>query len=101
MPDLGLAMRESGDLAGAARLLEKGVAESRTLGDERTELRIEIERWRVDGLLDGTDVDGALATARRAIDLFERLDDHANLSAAWFLRASYVTEWDDASMPSS
>ena len=95
LPDLGLAMRENGDLAGAARLLEEGVAESRTLGDERTELRIEIERWRVDSLLDGTDVDGALATARRAIDLFERLDDHANLSAAWFLRASYVTEWDE------
>ena len=40
-------------------VLEEGVAEARTLGDERTELRIEIERWRVDSLLDGSDVDGA------------------------------------------
>lgn len=95
LPDLGLAMRENGDLAGAARVLDEGVAEARKLGDERTELRIEIERWRVDSLLDGTDVDGALATTRRAIDLFERLDDHADLSAAWFLRAIYAAAWDE------
>ena len=95
LPDLGLAMRENGDLAGAAHRLSEGAAEARTLGDERTELRIEIERWRVDALLDGSDAEGALATAQRAIELFERLDDQAGLSAAWFLRATYATAWVD------
>ncbi len=68
LPDLGLAMTENGDLAGAERLLTEGAAEARRLGDEPNELRIEMELWRVVNLLVGVEADGPRATARRAIE---------------------------------
>ena len=94
LPDLGQALVEGGDLAAAERLLGDAVAEARASGDERNELRAEIERWRAMTLSVGVEPPGPLETARRAIDLFGRIGDRAAASGAWFLRALHSTEWD-------
>ncbi|HEX6868324.1 MAG TPA: adenylate/guanylate cyclase domain-containing protein [Candidatus Limnocylindrales bacterium] len=95
LPDLGQALLDGGDLATAERVLGEAVAEARIAGDERNKLRAEIERWRVLTMSAAVEPDGPLDTARRAIATFERVGDRAGASAAWFLRASYATEWAD------
>ena len=63
MPDLGLAMRENGDLTGAARLLEGGVSEARVARRRAHRAPHRDGALARPRLLDGTDFDGALATA--------------------------------------
>jgi len=95
LPDLGQALRENGDLAGAEVVLDEGIATSRELDDERNELRAAMERRRVLAHLGRQGFSEAgMELASRAIEVFARLRDEAGLASAWFTRALSEPDFD-------
>ncbi len=84
MLDLGSALSESGDFSDAERVLESALGQAQATRAEAVSARalIELSYWhsRVDP---GSRVAEMLTVARRAIELFERVDDQSGISRAW------------------
>jgi class 3 adenylate cyclase/tetratricopeptide (TPR) repeat protein len=86
LPELGYALRESGDFAGALAVLEEG----RAAADPRMAARAEVERslTRLQSDPHGA-TDEALDVAERVIPVLDRLGDDRGLAKAWKLLASW------------
>jgi class 3 adenylate cyclase/tetratricopeptide (TPR) repeat protein len=86
LPDFGLALRSSGELAAAERVLGEAIREAAGEGDKRNEVRAEMQlAWVV--LTLGSDgwPGRARKTAERAMSVFEQLGDDGELAHAWIL----------------
>jgi class 3 adenylate cyclase/tetratricopeptide (TPR) repeat protein len=86
LPDYGLALREGADLPAAERVLEGAIEEAARAGDERSELRAQVQlAWVL--LSYGADdwAGRARRTAERAVEVFEQLNDEGELAGAWVL----------------
>jgi tetratricopeptide (TPR) repeat protein len=82
LPDFGLALRGSGELLEAERMLGEAIAEAAEAGDERNEVRAEMQLAWVHLTL-GRDgwPECARRTAERAMSVFQH--DHGELAHAW------------------
>ena len=82
LPDFGLALRGSGELLEAERMLGAAITEAAQAGDERNEVRAEMQLAWVQLTL-GRDgwPERARRTAERAMAVFEH--DHGELAHAW------------------
>ncbi len=86
--DLGQALFDGSDLAGAIRAFEEAAEEARMIGDRRLEIRAELERRQVGNQADPDfDVEEADAFAHRAVAELEELEDDEGLARAWHLAA--------------
>jgi class 3 adenylate cyclase/tetratricopeptide (TPR) repeat protein len=86
--DLGAVVREQGDAAGADAVLAEAEALARTAGDERLQMRVEIERSSLRLYLDPKiETRQVLEVAERATPVFEASGDQLGLSRAWALVA--------------
>jgi class 3 adenylate cyclase/tetratricopeptide (TPR) repeat protein len=86
LPDFGLALRGSGELLEAERMLGEAIPEAEQAGDERNEMRAEMQLAWVHLTL-GRDEwpERARRTAERAMSVFEQLGDDGELAHAWIL----------------
>ncbi|MGZ4354932.1 MAG: adenylate/guanylate cyclase domain-containing protein, partial [Gaiellaceae bacterium] len=92
LPDLGAALRESGEFRQAGELLGEALAESAAAGEERVEARATVEHGFL--LIEGdpeVEAEDVERSARGTIPVFERHDDAVGLSRAWMLVAQ--TQW--------
>lgn len=82
---LGSALARTGQFAAADHALTEAVEAAKTAGDRGNELRALIERitWRLEGKR--ATAEEAVALARSAIPVFERLSDELGLAKAWHL----------------
>lgn len=82
LPDFGLALRGSGELLEAEHMLGEAIREAAHAGDERNEVRAEMQMAWVQLTL-GRDgwPERARRTAERAMSVFEH--DHGELAHAW------------------
>jgi len=82
LPDFGLALRGSGELLEAERMLGEAIREAAQAGDERNEVRAEMQLAWVHLTL-GRDgwPERARRTAERAMSVFQH--DHGELAHAW------------------
>jgi class 3 adenylate cyclase/tetratricopeptide (TPR) repeat protein len=86
--DLGKALHERGDLLEADGVLAGAVAAAEQAGDP-----VLAERARIEGAVlrmfiePDFDLDGALALAHRAVEIFEQAGDELGLAKAWWLVA--------------
>jgi tetratricopeptide (TPR) repeat protein len=82
LADFGLALRGSGELLEAERMLGEAIREAAHAGDERNEVRAEMQRAWVQLTL-GRDgwPERARRTAERAMSVFQH--DHGELAHAW------------------
>ena len=86
LPDYALALRVSGDLDAAERAVQEAVEVAARRGDERNELRAELQRAWLFLYRDAEDWAERVRTiATRAISLFERLGDDGELAGALVL----------------
>ena len=87
--DLGIALRERGDLREADETLAGAVAAAERAGDDVLAERAGLERTTLLTSIDPDfDLDDALAQAHRAVGVFERVGDEAGLAKAWLLVAA-------------
>ena len=82
LPDFGLALRGSGELLEAERMLGEAITEAANAGEERNEVRAEMQLAWVQLTL-GRDgwPERTRRTAERAMAVFEH--DHSELAHAW------------------
>jgi class 3 adenylate cyclase/tetratricopeptide (TPR) repeat protein len=80
--DLGAAMRELGDPLGAESVLTTAAAAAEASGDERSGLRVLIERLVLRMYLDEVEEREVLEVAERATPVFEAAGDDRGLSRA-------------------
>ena len=84
LPDYGLALRQGGELLEAERILGDAIPEAASAGDERIEVRAEMQLAWVHLTLGRDDwSERARRTAERAMSVFEH--DHGELAHAWIL----------------
>jgi class 3 adenylate cyclase/tetratricopeptide (TPR) repeat protein len=84
LPDYGLALRGSGELLEAERMLGEAIQEAVQAGDERNEVRAEMQlAWAHLTLGRAGWPERARRTAERAKSVFEH--DHGELAHAWIL----------------
>ena len=82
--DLGVALRERGDLREAESVLGKAVEAAEEGGDETLAERARLERMTVRMYIDPDfDLEDALAEGYRAVEVFEAAQDEAGLANAW------------------
>jgi class 3 adenylate cyclase/tetratricopeptide (TPR) repeat protein len=82
--DLGVVVYESGDLAGADRILTKAIEDADALGDSRLGARALVERAALRQWIDpSADVDDLLQVTEAAIPVLEESGDELGLSQAW------------------
>jgi len=91
LPDLGLALWETGRIDESNRVIEEANALAAALGDPVMEARALLARWSV---LDEMErpLDEARSDAERALTVLERAGDDLGIARAWHLIAS--VEWD-------
>jgi class 3 adenylate cyclase/tetratricopeptide (TPR) repeat protein len=93
LPALAEAARETGDLARADSILRELITEAEGQGDRSLEALAQIDREYLREYLDPTTrKERVLATAERAIKLFEEAGSDGGLAKAWMLRAQ--VSWD-------
>ena len=85
LPELGRALRGTGELDSADAALAEAIEEARRHQDEPTELRAEMERAYVAFMRDPPDPIGLRAIAARALAVFEPIASEADLADAWQL----------------
>jgi len=86
--DLGDALRESGDLGGAAATLTEAADAAASSGDSALELYVDIARLRLQLQTDPEiSTDEVLRAGERAVRVFEQLGDERRLAKAWELLA--------------
>jgi tetratricopeptide (TPR) repeat protein len=85
LPDLGWALRDTGQLDAADAILAQAVEEARQQGDEQAELRAEIELGKIAFMRGTHDPDHLRAVATRAIAAFQAAGRNAELADAWQL----------------
>jgi tetratricopeptide (TPR) repeat protein len=88
LPDLGEAMLEHGELAGAEQLLDEAVRAAGELGEQRTAAAAELTLLMV-RLYAAENVDWSAVALRKVeevLPIFERSQDHAGLAMAGRLR---------------
>jgi class 3 adenylate cyclase len=84
LPDLGAALREAGELAGAENVLSEAVGGAAAFGDARLEARAAVERSLLRLYTDpAAQLDELSSIARAAIPIFEASEDVLGLSKAW------------------
>ena len=84
--DLGIALRERGDLREADNVLSTAVEAAEGAGDETLSERARLERMTVRMFIDPDfDIEDALAEGYRAVEVFEAAQDEAGLANAWLL----------------
>ena len=82
--DLGIALRERGDLREAESVLGTAVEAAEEAGDETLAERARLERMTVRMFIDPDfDLEDALAEGYRAVEVFEAAQDEAGLANAW------------------
>jgi class 3 adenylate cyclase/tetratricopeptide (TPR) repeat protein len=87
LPDLAYALRETGRLPEADRVVTEAIEVARSVGDRRLEFHAAIERafgqlWTDPELA----TDDLISLVERAIPIFEELHDESGLARAWHLR---------------
>jgi class 3 adenylate cyclase/tetratricopeptide (TPR) repeat protein len=91
LPELGEALAECGDHAGAIRVFEETVERAEAVGDRRTRsygaLRLGLERTHDPGFT----AEEALREAQESLRVFEELGDHSLQARAWEVIASLHT----------
>jgi len=86
LPELGLALTETGELARAEAVLDEAVAVAAERGDERLELNARIERAALKLISDPRGgYEGELSLIEDAIPRLAALGDHRGQARAWFL----------------
>ena len=85
LPDLGWALRDTGDLDAADAILAEAAEAAKRQGDEHAELRAEIELAKVAFMRGTHEPDHMRAVAGRAIEAFEASGRDAELADAWQL----------------
>ena len=85
LPELGWALRDTGELEAADAVLGEAVEEAKRRGDEPAELRAEIQRARVGFMRSAGDPEYLRGVARRAVGVFEAAGSDADLADAWQL----------------
>jgi class 3 adenylate cyclase/DNA-binding SARP family transcriptional activator/tetratricopeptide (TPR) repeat protein len=85
LPELGAALRESGEPSRAEEYLEEAFAEARATGNRGVELAALIERAALLLLSDPGTSDRLLEEVEAAVPALEELGDHRVLAAAWTL----------------
>ncbi|HEY2936378.1 MAG TPA: BTAD domain-containing putative transcriptional regulator, partial [Gaiellaceae bacterium] len=87
LPDLGDALRETGDFPAAEAVLDEAVDAAVETGNRGLETYARVIRLRVKSQTDPVlDTDELLREADRAIEVLTRLDDARRLAKAWELR---------------
>jgi tetratricopeptide (TPR) repeat protein len=88
--DLGEALVERGELSRASGVLGQITEDAVAAGDRGIEWRgrVHLANLRINAEATGHLIDEARETARRAIPVFEELDDAAGLARAWRLLAA-------------
>ena len=88
LPDLGEALMETGDLAGAAQVLSEAIEGADALGDRGLKGHAAVVRLM---LMASTDPKGLSEVALRQLEgtipVFEELGDHRGLARTWRLKA--------------
>jgi class 3 adenylate cyclase/tetratricopeptide (TPR) repeat protein len=88
-PDLGAALRDTGDLVRADAILSQAIEEAAAAGDRRSGFLALIERARLRLQTDSEGgTDEVLETAEEALNVFRELGDQLGLSRAWSLVAN-------------
>ncbi len=92
MPELGVALMDSGDFDEAEQIFQKGIDAAEAIGDKGSGAHARVQKFI---LLQQTDLETsaeeAIAEAEKAIDVFEELHDEIGLSTAWHLKAYSFT----------
>jgi class 3 adenylate cyclase/tetratricopeptide (TPR) repeat protein len=82
--DLGVALRETGDLTRSASVFAEAFEHARALGDDRLSARVQIEQSSLRGMIDTAVSATELAeVAERAIVVFRAEGDDVGLVKAW------------------
>lgn len=88
LSDLGTALTESGDYAGAERALRGALEEAQAMGSEESSARVLIELSYLKAVVDpSVPAEESEAVAEQAIGVFERLGDDEGLARALLLLA--------------
>ena len=88
LPDLGVALTETGELGRAKRVLAEAVEGARASADRRTEFLARLQLAYARGLTESAAWFGEVGNeAAAAIDAFTELGDEAGLARAWHLEA--------------
>jgi class 3 adenylate cyclase/tetratricopeptide (TPR) repeat protein len=85
LPELGRALRNSGALDAADKVLAEAIGEAKRHGNKTSELRAEIETARVAFMRAPIEPDVLRAIAGRAIAVFDRTGSDLDLADAWQL----------------
>jgi class 3 adenylate cyclase len=85
LPDLARALRQHGRLEAAEKVAQEAAVTAQQAGDELGEQRARIEELRIAFMRTLPDPDALRASARRAIEVFERHAAEADLADAWQL----------------
>jgi class 3 adenylate cyclase/tetratricopeptide (TPR) repeat protein len=88
LPDLGAALRDTGELARADETLSGAIADARAVGDRLSESLALLELAALRMQTEPGRTDEALETAERALETFEELGDENGLAKAWSLVAN-------------
>jgi tetratricopeptide (TPR) repeat protein len=85
LPELARALRENGALDTAESVLAEALDKARRYDDDLSEHRAEIERVRLTFMREPLTPEAVRAIAQRAITVFERAGNDADLADAWQL----------------
>ncbi|HZR92728.1 MAG TPA: adenylate/guanylate cyclase domain-containing protein [Gaiellaceae bacterium] len=83
--ELGLALRDAGELARAEQVLARAETAARTAGDRRAELAAAVQRIQVDFLADPARTDELLDELETILPELEALGDERALASGWTL----------------
>ena len=91
LPNLALALRESGSTEESKAIMSEAISRAGDLGDPEIDAHVSLMRWWVEDDLEASQ-DRVRSVAERAVAVFERSGDDSGLARAWHLTASI--EWD-------
>ena len=91
LPDLGIALWESGRIDDSNEVLAEAIDRARALGDPVLEARVTLARWSVLGEMERP-LDQARSDAERALTVLEAAGDDLGLARTWHLIST--VEWD-------
>jgi class 3 adenylate cyclase/tetratricopeptide (TPR) repeat protein len=91
LPNLALALLESGSTEASKAVMSDAISRAGELGDPQIDAHVSLMRWWIRDDLEGSH-DAVRSFAEHAVALFERSGDDAGLARAWHLIGG--VEWD-------